>query len=260
MKAEITGVQNPTFSCAGLNMTRIWHCFGNYMHTVDLNTVLRMLDASKTNVLPINTHRLKSLGQRDGLVIGFGDVTYDRLAAARDVRGLVKMVNINHQTSAAAAVAKTMLAVEMTGETVIKLEVLNPDMKTSNDDALIEATAELKRRNERLTVMPLLSNDLRTAKRLVGLGCPLLRVMGGGIGSGSGIADPATFGAICKLGVPVVLDGGVGRPSDLDQAIELGAEGALVNSMLFEDERAPDEVLGWFLSKVQPALTGVVAA
>ena len=105
--------------------------------------IQRMLRASGTNVLPINTHRLSAASRRDGLEIGFGGVTVDQLRAARPLDGMVVMLNINHQTTAAAAVAQTRLAYDLTGEPVVKLEVLNPDLRTSNDEQLIDAVSQV---------------------------------------------------------------------------------------------------------------------
>src|SRR5437879_3421242 len=106
MQAQVTAATasalNPSFRAAGLEMTRIWHCFGNYAHRVDLWTIQRMLRASGTNVLPINTHRLSPTSLRNGLEIGFGGVTVDELRERRPLDGMVLMLNINHQTTAAA--------------------------------------------------------------------------------------------------------------------------------------------------------------
>jgi thiazole synthase len=217
------------------------------MHRVDLEQVLKMLSASGTNVIPVNTHLLDAGGRREDLLIGFGNVTLDGLAAARDVSKYILMVNVNHQTSAAAAVDKTLLAADMTGIKTIKLEVLSENLKNSNDSALIEAVRILRTRRPDLRIMPLHSNDPAVAKELANAGCPLLRVMGGPIGSGAGIIDEPAFEACCRLGVPVVLDGGVGDAGDYRLATRLGASGCLVNSMLFEREREPYEVLGDFV-------------
>jgi thiazole synthase len=235
------------FSCDGLSLATIWHCFGNYMHRVGLEQVLKMLSASGTNVIPVNTHLLDAGRRRDDLLIGFGNVTFDGLAAVKDVSQYVLMVNVNHQTTAAAAVEKTLLAADMTGIRTIKLEVLSGDLKNSNDEALVEAVQVLQTRRPDLRIMPLHSNDPAVARELVEAGCPLLRVMGGSIGSGAGIIDEAAFAACCRLGVPVVLDGGVGDADDYRLATRLGASGCLVNSMLFEREQEPYEVLGDFV-------------
>jgi thiazole synthase len=238
------------FDCDGLRLATIWHCFGNYMHRVDLDQVLRMLSASGTNVVPVNTHLLTAKGARDDLRIGFGDVTYDRLAAVKDLSQYVLMANINHQTTASAAAEKTLVATDVTGIKSIKLEVLSEDLKSSNDAALIDVVQLLRARRPDLRIMPLQSSDPAVAKELVEAGCPLLRVMGSPIGSGAGVCDEAAFAACCQLGVPVVLDGGVGNVKDYLVAKRLGAAGCLINSMLFERERQPYEVLGDFVERV----------
>lgn len=228
-------------------MTRIWHCFGNSMHTVDLALVRRMLHASESNVLPVNTHALSALNGRDGLIIGFGDVTFDRLRDAVPMESLVLMLNVNHQTTAAAAVDKTLRGCDLSGIDIVKLEVLSDDHKTSNNAALLEAVAVIREKRPDLIIMPLLGANLETAAALVELGCPLLRVMGSPIGSGEGIRDEKAFSAICGLTAPVILDGGVGSVEDYRQALALGADGCLVNSMLFACAATPDEVLRRFV-------------
>lgn len=208
-----------------------------------------MLEASGTNVVPVNTHQLDARMQPEDLRIGFGSVTYAALAAARDLSRYILMANINHQISADAAVEKTLFAVEMTGISTIKLEVLSDSLSTSNDAALVDAVRILRQRRPDLRIMPLLSNDPVVAKELVDAGCPLLRVMGGPIGSGAGIADEAAFAECCSLGVPVVLDGGIGAVEDYLAARRLGAAGCLVNSMLFEHGLPPSKVLRDFVER-----------
>ena len=235
------------FDCAGMEMASIWHCFGNYMHSVDLDEVIRMIAASGTNVIPINTHHLGADLRREHLQIGFGGVTFDALNSAMNLQDYILMLNINHQTTSKAAVRKTLDALAMTGVNVIKLEVLNEDMSTSSDDQLLEAVLELRQLRPELQLMPLFSNNYELAQKLVDAGCPLLRVMGTPIGSGGGIADLETFAKICALPVPVVLDGGVGAPEDYIQAMKVGAAGCLVNSMLFATDAPPSKVLRDFV-------------
>lgn len=246
---------NPVFHCNELEMTRVWHCFGNYMHKVNLQTILNMLDASKTNVLPINTNSLNPTSGRDGLIIGFGGVRFDQFTSVYAIKKLIIMLNINHQTTTQAAVDKTLLATDMTGENIIKLEVLNDDLITSNNAALINAVEQLNKLNNNLILMPLLACNLDDAKRLIDLGCPLLRVMGSGIGSGSGILDSHQFEQICKLDIPVVLDGGVASADDFILATKLGAQGCLVNSMLFGTSTLPEKNLKNFMLASQAVLT-----
>lgn len=245
---------NPQFECSGYSLSKIWHCFGNYMNKVDLQTVLDMLEASKTNVIPVNTHKMTSDSGSEGLLIGFGGVKFDDLKKVIDVSKKLVMLNINHQVTAEDAVNKTLKAYELTGEVLIKLEVLNEDMATSNNSELIKAVEMLRKLKPELILMPLFYANYEDARQLIDLGCPLLRVMGSGIGSGKGIVDKQVFKNICSLGTPVVLDGDVGSVNDFTEASNLGAIGCLVNSMLFKSSLNPSEELKNFVIGCQPIL------
>lgn len=242
------------FECDGMQLSSIWHCFGNYMHKVDLNQVQKMLEASRSNVIPINTHRLDRSKSREDLLIGFGDVTFDKLSTIIDLSQYYIFANINHQTTAAAAVEKVKLSAELADCSIIKLEVLRDDLKSSNDAALIDAVSMLRTSHPHLCIMPLLSNDPIVAQELESAGCPLLRVMGGPIGSGVGLPDEDAFAKCCSLDLPIVLDGGVGHVAHYLRAHELGAAGCLVNSMLFETDREPYEVLRDFVDHAEHLL------
>jgi thiazole synthase len=211
-----------------------------------MDLVMRLLDASKTNVLPINTHRLDASRKRDALEHGFAGATYDGLQGQRDLSAYVKMLNINLRTTAAAAVEAAKIAFSMTGERVLKLEVLEPRLRESRDFAVVEAARVLKAWEPSLIILPLLSTEPEAARAAVDAGCPLLRVMGSAIGSRAGITDERGFAEICSLPVPVVLDGGVGQVSHLERAFTIGAQGVLVNSVLFDDGRRPVDVLTEF--------------
>jgi thiazole synthase len=239
-------VRHETIQIRGLEPTRFWHCFGTERHRVPIERVLGLLDASGTNVLPINTHRLDRRRRRDALEHGFGGVTYDGLAQRRDLSGYVKMLNINLRQSAAEATEAAKLAYDMTGEPVVKLEVLEPDLRASRDVEVVEAARTLMAWEPCLVVLPLISTNPAAASAAVDAGCSLLRVMGSPISSRAGIADEPAFKEICSLPVPVVLDGGVGSVSHLHRAADLGAQGVLVNSVLFDDGRDPLAVMAQF--------------
>lgn len=246
------------FSCNGLTFSPIWHCFGNYMHRASLETIQQLLDESGSNVLPINTHRLDAGAGRGMLQIGFAGVTYDELREERPgVEGMIKMLNINHQISADEAVARARRAVEITGERILKLEVLTHDLRHSCDEALVEAVWQLTAWDPSLMILPLHSSHLDTALTLVDMGCPVLRVMGSPIGSMAGILDPAAVEHICeRTGVPVVLDGGIDSADTAEKAFSMGVRGVLVNSMLFGQDAPPPMVMREFRQRLEPILAG----
>jgi thiazole synthase ThiGH ThiG subunit len=234
-----------TFYASNLNFTRLWHCFGNSYHLAPFDIIIKMISASKTNVLPVNTHNLTKTNE-DGLELGYAGVPLSKMKEVNDISDMHIMLNINLQTTAMDAVNKTKLAFDMTGEPLIKLEVLDKKHAKSNQEEIVKAVKELTKWNSSLKIYPLFANDLTTANKLIDAGSELLRVMGSPIGSCNGITDKKTFRDICSLGAPVVLDGGIGSLSDAKEALELGAEGFLVNSMLFEQKITPFELLGDF--------------
>lgn len=127
-------------------------------------------------------------------------------------------------------------------------------MQPLNQSELILAYQMLKNIDESLEVLPLIDNDYEIAAKLVGMGCPLLRVMGSNIGGCKGIINKDTFKKICSLGVSVVLDGGIGHVDDAIESLSLGAEGVLVNSMLFEQSVGAGEVMDDFSRRFHSAL------
>ena len=205
----------------------LWHCFGSSDdHVIDKDTALAMLEASGTGLVPINTHRRPYR-------LGHGDVLWDDVRDEEALAGLTPCLNINLRTSAATAVDTACEAREHTGIDLLKLEVLRPGHVTSDDKQVCHATRVLTDYGFR--VMPLIGADMVTAVAVAGMGVPVIRVMGSPIGSGFGITWPGMIREIIGLGVPVVLDGGLGTVDDCREALELGCKGFLVNSMLFTD-------------------------
>ncbi|MFM7108655.1 MAG: thiazole synthase [Planctomycetaceae bacterium] len=123
------------------------------------------------------------------------------------------------------------------GSEWVKLEVLG-DTKTLLPDPVgtLEATAELVA--DGFTVLVYTSDDPVVARRLKELGAASVMPAGSPIGSGQGILNPNNL-RICleylKDGdpdYPVIVDAGVGTASDVAAAMELGADGVLLNTAI----------------------------
>jgi thiazole synthase ThiGH ThiG subunit len=56
------------------------------------------------------------------------------------------------------------------------------------------------------------------------------------------------------LGVPVILDGGIGSVADAIAAMSAGASGVLINSMLFQQQQAPVAVMDDFSKRFHQAI------
>jgi thiazole synthase len=116
--------------------------------------------------------------------------------------------------------------------TFVKLEVI-PDSKHLLPDPFgtLEAAEQLVK--EGFTVLPYINADPLLAKRLEEVGCATVMPLGSPIGSGQGIRNAANIGLIIENAtVPVVVDAGIGVPSEAAQAMEMGADALLINSAI----------------------------
>jgi len=116
--------------------------------------------------------------------------------------------------------------------TFVKLEVI-PDSRHLLPDPLgtLEAAEQLVK--EGFTVLPYINADPLLARRLEEAGCATVMPLGSPIGSGQGIRNADNIALIIEnAGVPVVVDAGIGVPSEASQAMEMGADAVLVNSAI----------------------------
>ena len=116
--------------------------------------------------------------------------------------------------------------------TFIKLEVI-PDSRHLLPDPIgtLEAAEQLVQ--EGFTVLPYINADPLLAKRLEEAGCATVMPLGSPIGSGQGIRNAANIALIIEQAqVPVVVDAGIGVPSEAAQAMEMGADALLINSAI----------------------------
>jgi thiazole synthase len=115
----------------------------------------------------------------------------------------------------------------------VKLEVIG-DEKTLFPDtaALIEATKILVK--DGFVVLPYTNDDLIVARRLIDAGAAAIMPLGAPIGSGMGIQNLAGIRILREMitEVPLIVDAGVGTASDATVAMELGADGVLMNTAI----------------------------
>ena len=115
----------------------------------------------------------------------------------------------------------------------MKLEVIGDEKTLFPDvEGLLAATKILVK--EGFVVMPYTSDDIVAAKRLRDAGAACVMPLGGPIGSGLGIQNFATLRIILEeiRDIPVIVDAGVGVPSDACIAMEMGCDGVLMNTAI----------------------------
>ncbi|MBE9062940.1 thiazole synthase, partial [cf. Phormidesmis sp. LEGE 11477] len=114
----------------------------------------------------------------------------------------------------------------------VKLEVI-PDAKYLLPDPIDTLKAAEQLVKEGFAVLPYINADPLLAKRLEEVGCVTVMPLGSPIGSGQGIKNAANIQIIIEnAAVPVVVDAGIGTPSEAAYAMELGADALLVNSAI----------------------------
>ncbi len=132
--------------------------------------------------------------------------------------------------TAAEAVRTAHLAREAGLSNWIKLEVIG-DRKTlyPDNEELLIATRELVA--DGFVVLPYTSDDVVVARKLEQAGAAAVMPLGAPIGSGLGIQNRNNIALIREaVSVPVIVDAGVGTASDAAVAMELGADGVLLNT------------------------------
>ncbi|MCP9808072.1 thiazole synthase [Cyanobium sp. HWJ4-Hawea] len=114
----------------------------------------------------------------------------------------------------------------------VKLEVI-PDGKYLLPDPIGTLKAAEQLVKEGFTVLPYINADPLLAKHLEEAGCATVMPLGSPIGSGQGIRNAANIALIIENAtVPVVVDAGIGVPSEAAQAMEMGADALLINSAI----------------------------
>lgn len=133
------------------------------------------------------------------------------------------------------AIRTARLAREALETEWIKLEVIGDQttLLPDNEQTLEAARVLIK---EGFIVLPYFTDDLIMAKKLLDAGCPAVMPLAAPIGSGMGVQNPSNL-RIMREQLPdatIIVDAGVGVPSDASIAMELGADAILMNTAIAE--------------------------
>jgi thiazole synthase len=131
------------------------------------------------------------------------------------------------------AIRTAMLGREVGLSNWVKLEVIGDEKTLFPDNAgLLEATRILVK--EGFVVLPYTNDDIVNARKLIDVGAAAVMPLAAPIGSGLGVQNPANLRIMREMitEVPMIVDAGVGTASDAAIAMELGADGVLMNTAI----------------------------
>jgi thiazole synthase len=182
-----------------------------------------MIEAIKASRADVVTVSLRHESSEERVGQGFWSV----------VRGLGLRVlpNTAGCHSAKEAIATAQMAREVFGTTWVKLEVVGENDTLQPDVfGLVEAARILCAQG--FDVFPYTTEDLVVADKLLDAGCRVLMPWGSPIGSGRGLNNVFGLRALRAHfpSVPLVIDAGIGLPSQAAQALELGFDAVLLNT------------------------------
>lgn len=191
--------------------------------TAQYPTLQIMCDAIKASQSEIITIGLKRQAQATGIENDFWNV----------IRSLAVKLLPNtagcHQAQEAVNLAE--IARELFQTNWIKLEVTGDDYNLQPDPfELVKAAAQLVKKG--FEVFPYCTDDLVICKRLLDVGCRILMPWAAPIGSGRGIINPYALQTLRERlpDVTLIVDAGIGKPSQAASVMEMGYDGVLLNT------------------------------
>lgn len=182
--------------------------------------MLAALQASGTQLVTMAMKRVDLRGSNDAIL-----APLQRL-------GVKLLPNTSGAKTAAEAVFAARLAREALGTHWVKLEI-HPDVKYLLPDPVETLKAAELLVKEGFVVLPYCGADPVLCKRLEETGCAAVMPLGAPIGSNRGLRTRDFLEIIIEQAkVPVVIDAGIGAPSQALEAMEIGADAVLVNTAI----------------------------
>ncbi len=185
----------------------------------DKNDIKEMLDKSGSQIITIALRRVNLENPQDNILnyIPSNITLLPNTSGARDAQEAVRIAHIAKEAGCG---------------NFIKIEVIH-DAKylMPDNDETVKATEILAK--EGFIVLPYISPDIVTCKKLEDAGASAVMPLGSPIGSNSGLETRYLLEMIIdNSNLPVIVDAGIGLPSHASQAMEMGADGVLINTAI----------------------------
>jgi thiazole synthase len=215
----VNSVQDNPLTIAGKSFrSRLMLGTGKYRNSAEMNAAFA---ASGTEIITVALRRIDFDDPASRSVLD--DVDWKRYTILPNTAGCAT-------AEEAIRIARMARAMELSNW--VKLEVI-PDPKYLLPDPIGTLEAARVLVDEGFVVLPYIGADPILARRLEELGTATVMPLGSPIGSGQGILNREAIKIIIEqANVPVVVDAGIGVPSEAASAMEIGADAVLVNSAI----------------------------
>ncbi len=210
-------MQNDTLKLGDIQFTnRLFTGTGKFP---DKNIIPKILSSSKSEMITVALRRVDFDTPEENILeyIPKNITLLPNTSGARNAKEAVKIARIAKEAGCG---------------NFIKIEVIN-DMKylLPDNEETIKATETLAK--EGFVVLPYVMPDLIVAKKLENAGAAAVMPLGSPIGSNQGLQTKSMIRILIEnISLPIIVDAGIGRPSQAAEAMEMGADAVLVNSAI----------------------------
>jgi len=185
----------------------------------DKNMIPKILKSSSSQMITVALRRVDTSAQEENILNYIS-------------KDIVILPNTSGARNAEEAVLLARLAREAGCGDFIKIEVINDNKYLFPDnEETIKATKILA--DEGFIVLPYMMPDLIAARKLKEAGAAAIMPLGSPIGSNLGMQTLEMIKILIEnIDLPIIVDAGIGKPSQAAQAMEIGADAVLVNSAI----------------------------
>ena len=185
----------------------------------DKNEIKKMLEKSGSQIITIALRRVNLENPIDNILnyIPKHITLLPNTSGARNAKEAIRIAHIAREAGCG---------------NLIKIEVIH-DAKylMPDNEETVKATEILAK--EGFIVLPYISPDIITCKKLEDVGASAVMPLGSPIGSNAGLQTKHLIRMIIdNSNIPVIVDAGIGLPSHAAQAMEMGADGVLINTAI----------------------------
>lgn len=154
-------------------------------------------------------------------------------------KNVVLLPNTSGARNAEEAVRIARMARELCQTDFIKIEVIKDSRYLLPDNHETAKATEILA-HEGFTVMPYMYPDLQAAREMRDAGAACIMPLGAPIGSNKGLATKEFLQILIdEIDLPVIVDAGIGRPSQACEAMEMGAAAVMVNTAIASASEIP---------------------